>query len=411
MKKELISSIEKHLGWGVGNSWTQKDFTRLSGMILETTGKQLSVTTLKRVWGRTETRANPSVTTFDILSEFIGFESWRDFQSQQQNGSNDIKRKGRRYSVWKWSLGVLGLVVLSLVIWSQGKVPTEPKKQIEVPTDDSTPSFELEKVATGYPNTVIFRYDYGNLDYDSISIQQSWDEQKRIPLKERKGLVTSTYYRPGYFLAKLIADGQILEERNLYIPTTGWQGMVIGDGKESYLKSNELNKKNGVGVSPQILSEMENTAESVLYLANLSGKPTINGTDFELATSFRMNRSKENSICQYIQMIITGTREVISLEFSKPGCVGDLTFFIDKEMVSGKDHDFSAFGRAMEEWTRCRVAVNKGLLKVFIEEQEVYSKELTVDLGKIGGVQWYFEGLGEINEMYLEDQDQKLGLL
>ena len=35
-------------------------------------------------------------------------------------------------------------------------------------------SFSFHKVATGYPNTVIFRYDVGDIPYDSLTIQQSW---------------------------------------------------------------------------------------------------------------------------------------------------------------------------------------------------------------------------------------------
>ncbi len=411
MKKYLISRIEEHLGWGLGNSWTHKDFAQLSEKILEVTGKQLSVTTLKRVWGRTATIASPSTATFDILSEFIGFESWRHFQQEYESGKTGLERKKTQIRFLKWGVGALGLGLLTFVIWSQSKAPNGKTAPDKNRSASKAVLFELEKVATGYPNTVIFRYDYGDLDYDSIAIQQSWDVRKRIPLKEAKGLVTSTYYRPGYFLAKLIADGQILKERNLYIPTDGWQGMVSGSNELSYLKPGELNDKNSVGIVPEILNELEKVDGGGLYLAHLSPAPSIDGSDFELTTSFRMAKVKESSICHTIRMTVTGTREVISLAFSRPGCVGDLSFFIDRGMVSGKNHDFSAFGRDVDKWTRCRMTVNRGLLKVFVEEQEAYSKELTVDLGKIGGVQWYFEGLGEINELTFTDDQQQIGLV
>ncbi|UJH67686.1 hypothetical protein [Allomuricauda sp. SCSIO 65647] len=411
MKKYLILRIEEHLGWGSGSSWTHRDFTQLSEKILDVTGKQLSVTTLKRVWGRTTTIASPSAATFDILSEFIGFDNWRHFQREYGSGKTALKKKGARLHFWKWGLGALGLGLLTFVIWSQSKVPIEKTAPSKNRLASKAVLFELNKVATGYPNTVIFRYDYGDLDYDSISIQQSWDVRKQIPLKEAKGLVTSTYYRPGYFLAKLIADGQILEERDLYIPTDGWQGMVSGNGELSYLKPGELHDRNSVGIAPEILNELEEMDDGKLYLAHLSPAPDIDGSDFELTTSFRMAKAMESSICHNVRMTITGTREVISLAFSRPGCVGDLSFFIDKGMVSGKNHDFSAFGRDTDQWTHCRMRVNKGFLKVFVEQQEVYSKELTVDLGKIGGVQWYFEGLGEINELRLADEQQEIDLV
>ena len=44
-------------------------------------------------------------------------------------------------------------------------------------------------------------------------------------------------------------------------------------------------------------------------------------------------------------------------------------------------------------------------------EQEIFSQELRVDLGKIGGVQWYFEGLGEIEELQIADRQQEINLV
>ncbi|MDT0607190.1 hypothetical protein [Croceitalea rosinachiae] len=411
MKKHLILSIEDHLGWGSGSSWTNKDFIQLSERILEVTGKQLSVTTLKRVWGRVGTLASPSTTTFDILSEFIGFESWRHFQNQYNSKNYNLGRTRLKSRLLKLGLGILGLGLLSLVIWSQGKVATKQTITAENQSTSEAVLFELDKVASGYPNTVVFRYDYGNLDYDSICIQQSWDSRKQIPLKNAKGLVTSTYYQPGYFLAKLIADGQIVKERNLYIPTEGWQGMLLGNDELSYLKPDELNSEEIINVIPETWNRLQEIDNEGLYLAHLSSKPNINGANFELNTSFRMSKTKEGSICHNVRMTVTGTREVISLAFSIPGCVGDLSFFINNEMVSGKNHDFSAFGTNTDEWTRCQVKVKNEILKVFVDGQEAFSKELTVDLGKIGGAQWYFEGLGEIRELTLTDDKTEINLV
>lgn len=72
MTDHLVSRIEERLGWDKGGTWGNKDFEELSECIFNTTNKRLSVTTLKRIWGRAKRVANPSISTLDILSQFIG---------------------------------------------------------------------------------------------------------------------------------------------------------------------------------------------------------------------------------------------------------------------------------------------------------------------------------------------------
>ena len=79
MIDSLVAQIEEQLGWGSGSDWSNKDFEELSDRIFDSTKKRLSVTTLKRIWGRAEMVANPSSATLDILSEFIGYKNWREW--------------------------------------------------------------------------------------------------------------------------------------------------------------------------------------------------------------------------------------------------------------------------------------------------------------------------------------------
>lgn len=50
--QQLTTLIEAQLEWGKAESWTNKDFETLSEQIFVQTDKQISVTTLKRLWGR-----------------------------------------------------------------------------------------------------------------------------------------------------------------------------------------------------------------------------------------------------------------------------------------------------------------------------------------------------------------------
>ena len=77
--KHCLQTIEEKLQWGPCEQWTNYDFEKLSERIFDETKVSLSVTTLKRVWGRIKYPHDPSLTTLNVLALFIGFPDWRAF--------------------------------------------------------------------------------------------------------------------------------------------------------------------------------------------------------------------------------------------------------------------------------------------------------------------------------------------
>ena len=413
----LVRQIETQLGWGSGADWTNRDFQELSTQIFERTHQQLSVTTLKRVWGRAERVAQPSGATLDILAEFAGYDSWRTFRQQHVSplpsnghspGTPAPKAKPGRRIV---GATLLGIALLSLAWYAMKNQEASPDDSSFAALSDQV-QFSFEKVTTGYPNTVIFRYDVGDLPYDSLTLQQSWDTRKSMVLTEPQGLATTTYYTPGYYRTKLMVNDRIVREKDLYIPTQGWQGLVW-EGAESfvYLKPEQLRRDSMLSVTSDVLPHLNAHSDALLYLANLTDDPLIDGTDFSLDTEFRLAQPTDRSACRYVRLTVTGTREVLGFHFSVPGCVGDLMFMLNKEMVSGRHQDLSAFGLDLSEWNRCQVEVQDRQLRVLLNEKEVFTHTLASNIGRVGGVQWTFEGVGEIRELRIEDKDRQVNLM
>jgi hypothetical protein len=414
MKNQLVEEIEAQLGWGDGADWNNKDFQELSERIFRSTHKQLSVTTLKRVWGRAELVAQPSTATLDILSEFAGYENWRQFCQQHESTLHEGKTsppsvrslKSLKISGMLIALALFGLVFYAFV----GDKKVKKSKAGFMSTDSI--AFSFQKVAAGYPNTVIFRYDIGDMPFDSLSIQQSWDNRKRIPLNQSQGLVTATYYYPGYYLTKLLVNNEIVREKDLYIPTRGWQGLVIENEEDFvYLKAEQLLYDSSLRVTPDVLQHINEHPGSVLYLANLTDKPQVNSADFRLETEFRIAQPSERSVCQNVRLTVTGTKDIYGLQFSIPGCVGDLMFVLNKEMISGKDNDLSGFGIDPGSWVNCKLEVKGNQLVVKLNNKQVFAHTLSSFIGKIGGVQWMFEGLGEVRSLTLKDGENTIHLI
>jgi hypothetical protein len=85
--EKTIKLYESNTGWGDSDEWTNQDFVLLSEKIQERTGVALSHVTLKRVWGKVKYDSLPNTHTLDTLVQFLGYENWRDFRSQNGNGT------------------------------------------------------------------------------------------------------------------------------------------------------------------------------------------------------------------------------------------------------------------------------------------------------------------------------------
>jgi hypothetical protein len=102
--EKTIKLYESNTGWGDSVEWTNQDFVILSDKIQERTGAALSHITLKRVWGKVKYDSLPTTHTLDTLVQFLGYENWRDFRSQNSNGAasativKQIYGKGKGYA-------------------------------------------------------------------------------------------------------------------------------------------------------------------------------------------------------------------------------------------------------------------------------------------------------------------------
>src|SRR5882762_1519659 len=83
--------IEAKVGWGPGTGWQNQDFEALSARIYKETKVSLSVSTLKRLWGKIRYEGTPNIGTLNALAQFVGYENWRAFASngfaQPSNGA------------------------------------------------------------------------------------------------------------------------------------------------------------------------------------------------------------------------------------------------------------------------------------------------------------------------------------
>jgi hypothetical protein len=111
--KKCLELIENKLNRGASADWTGYDFEKLSDEIQVVTGVLLSVTTLKRLWGRLKYGNTPTTTTLNTLAQFAGYKDWQQFKQSLPLATGVKKTEGK----WKyWLSGFILLLITSYAI-------------------------------------------------------------------------------------------------------------------------------------------------------------------------------------------------------------------------------------------------------------------------------------------------------
>ncbi|MBP5562234.1 MAG: hypothetical protein J6X70_10635 [Muribaculaceae bacterium] len=81
----LITDVEDRIGRGL---ITHKDFEYLHDAIESQLKEQISMSTLKRIWGYTKYTSSPSASVLSILCRLVGYRDWNYYQSNRIDPEN-----------------------------------------------------------------------------------------------------------------------------------------------------------------------------------------------------------------------------------------------------------------------------------------------------------------------------------
>lgn len=404
MVKDLVTQIEANLGWGKGTDWSNRDFEQLSEQIFTNTKKRLSVTTLKRIWGRAERIANPSSGTLDILSEYAGYKSWREFVTKNKT-TLPKKPIPKKRSVIK-PLVLLAFVLFVVLMVSYSLRTTETKQTItpeNIKEEDYV--FKSRTVSKEIPNSVVFEYDASAAsDSATIEIQQDWDSKKRITVTREDSIATCIYYYPGFFESKLVVNGSIVKENDVFIKTKGWLGTINSDSVPLYLTEIDIRNGDAVTITADKVAQYgfdPKTTEvtSSIYLVKDFGELYTN--DFQLSMQVQNTFDKGLSGCQWARLFILYDGGAVGIPLAKKGCSSNFDLMAFGEYVDGKKNDLSAFGVDFANAVTLSCMAKGGAFEISIDGKIAYTMQLPEMIHKIRGFSIHFEGAGVIKNTEL----------
>ena len=405
MIQQLVVQIEQQLGWGSGSQWSNKDFEALSEVIFEKTKKRLSVTTLKRIWGRAELIANPSLATLDILSEFVGKKNWREY-------SNDTSKPVALSVPFKFHKRIrqaliLGLAVVVVLLIRSYALPTNPTTSVSNEIDASKFKFKSTIVSTGLPNSVVFEYDASSAQPDSdIQIQQDWDDRKRITINQEDTVATCIYYRPGFFKSKLVVNESIVLEDDVFITSEGWLGTINKDEVPIYLKGDQIYNQGAVGVQESTLesydidARVQDITTSLYFIDEFAD---INTTDFQASLEIKNDSADALGGCQEIEIYLLYDGGAIGIPLAKKGCISNLNLMAFNQYINGKSNDLSSFGVSFDSFEKLSFSARANSFKVWVNEELAYELDIDNPSKSVKGISVHFAGTGSVKNVTLEN--------
>lgn len=457
--------IEASLHWGDAAAWTNEDFDNLSERIFDRTAVRLSVSTLKRIWGKVRYESSPTTATLNALARFAGFAGWREFLQQHAErtaAGNVPVAEGQAVSTGSDSapsaLGspvspaprrrlLLTSIIVSAVVILIGLLSlfgsrSRPEVGPEVDAASGPESgpgsnsqgvgglapvkFEHKNTSDDLPNSVVFYYDVPSPDGRSVIIQQSWDTSRREIVPANGKEHTSLYYYPGYFMAKLIVNGEIRKECPVFIKTKGWKGIIAGKPLPVYLTAGEIGgpgaeigakemeHPSALSISPAVLQQKTGAAlfnNTWVDFTNVREFEGIPADHFTFSTTLRNTSPVEQCLCRKVKINILGTESAIIIPLSDKGCISDINLLTGDQGISGKDHDLSAFGCDFRDFQRVKCTVEDHRLKIMLNDKLIFNTEQSLSIGEVVGIRISFEGAGEIREVALQGPGRNIFLV
>jgi len=401
--------IEQLLNWGNSSEWGSEEYEELRIKIFEKTQVQLSVSTLKRIWGKVRYQSFPSLVTLNAMARFANYNSWRDFKRYHDlnsfsaipdsTGEKNKKSDSIIYS-YKRIWIVAGILIFGVFLfWIL--------KHEKTRNNTRAATFTSRVISDDLPNSVVFNFHTSV--QDSVYIQQSWDPARREKVSGSDSIHTSIYYHPGYFLAKLIVNGFIKKETTVFIKTKGWKGIIDKNPVPVYLSDQEIKNTGYMGINSTLLQRKTGTEVFNGVWVKFSNVKEYNGIDagnFTLNTVLKNTSTLEQSVCRSTKVVILGIGKAIVIPLTSKGCTADIRLFTGDKLIDGKTTDMSAFGCDFNKFQHLSCQINQKKLMIYLNNKQIFSNSHENNLGRIVGIRIEFEGAGEVKSVKLETPGQ-----
>ena len=416
--KVCMAELCRKAGFADCHNLVQRDLEFICDSIESKTGVLISLSTIKRLFNGQFAR-QPQIATLNAISMFLGYQNWQDFKlnrTREMNGTPSNEKHAReniqlssprirKFSYTRYFV-IGGLPVFTAIalfaFLKSGKPKTGNFEKAQFSVNKTT--------RNDVPNTVVFNYNIDEVIADSFFIQQSWDKGRRVRIDKKSHTLTDIYYEPGYHVAKLIANDQVIKTMDVSIPTDRWffyakerkpaslpEYISCPDFKSGSLTTNkEEVEKGGIDI------QKEHVYLQVYFPAQIE----YSSDNYILNCRIRINELK-NNFCPFLMCEIFCQRNFMYFKSMPKGCTSEIKAQFGENILSGKANDLSALGTDVKEWQDVEIVVKNKKVTIRMNKKEVLSTQYDQPSGMITGLGFLSNGLPEVDFVSLKTPDGK----
>jgi hypothetical protein len=399
------SIIEERYLLGTSDSgWRQRDFEALARIIEDKSGVRLSLSTLKRLW-RSDSITNPHPSTLDALASLVDAKDWLDFKKDYPP---ETVKKGTSSIAWTTVAVLVAALVLVGFFVIKPETDKLPGSSAKAPMVLGPISFTANKtIATGVPNTVVFKYNVQNLQADEFYLQQSWNEKHRESIDPTVSNFSSTYYTPGFHRAKLVANDSIVKMARVHIKTNGWLPLVKyhrDDLVPIYIRNQQTTHEGSLSILPDQLQQagVDMTKNFILNYHNVREFDGLESSNLQLQTRVKLD-SIGNYACPQISITMVNEEGIFYIPLTSLGCVGNIGIKFGEVVKNSRNSDLSALGVNPFDWQELQVSIKDKKASIQLNQVEVFEAEYSKDYGLLMGLVISFTGPGSVDYVKVLD--------
>ncbi len=399
--KDCMTELCRQAGFLDINSMVQRDYEFLSEQIESKTGIVISLSTIKRLLNGQFTRI-PQIATLNAISNFIGYTNWQDYKTKSKmmatapqslvSPTMPVMLPHAKIKFPFQRVILIGsAIMLSLLLLISTKHTVQNTRHA---------SFSITHTnENNLPNTVIFHYNVDSIDADSFAIQQSWNKARRRKIFKHQYIMTDIYYEPGYHVAKLFANDQIIRTLDVSIPTDRW----IFYAKEEFGSIPQYIKFDGIQggalkISPeQVKASLVNTDKDQFYVMTYFPANIKDSSDNFIMKCRARTHPVKNNACPFMMYEIFAQRNFTYFISNARGCAHTLGAQFGDVLYKGDSEDMSALCSDVLEWNDIEFIVKARKVTIRMNGKEVFHTQYHESNGLITGLGFISNGLPEID--------------
>ena len=411
-----ILLIEDKLKWGKSNNWRNRNFVALSELISSKTKYQISVTTLKRLWGKISYEGSVGPTTLDALAVFLGYKNWMDFKStnfdnitsgqMQDKLAPLVRKKGKDKLIYM----AAGLGIIVIVIFAGIYLGSKPKNTKLNREKIGLYTFEAINPKGTVPYTVKISFNISAIDYDSIFIQAGDQERKHLVTKKDR-ILNRIYFIPGAKKAYLWVNNVIIDSLLLFAYTDEWTSIirVKENTHPFYMPYDSLMFGNRLYLHPKKLQSLHIDMNKPFFINYYNIKHyNIDGDNFAFKVRVKNSIKEGADVCQKTNVGIITSNGFIVVPLINPGCVALAKLYVGNIYINGWTNDLSNFAMDMNNWHEVYYKVINEKVKIFVDNILAWEGTYTKNMGEVLGFRIEFQGCGSIDYVQLFDESNQI---